>query len=55
MADAGHWPVDAGGLRMEMEFNQGGEEFVMKILQWIATLAFVVAGIALLCAPAHGQ
>jgi pimeloyl-ACP methyl ester carboxylesterase len=27
----------------------------MKVLQWIATVAFVVAGIALLCAPAHGQ
>ncbi len=27
----------------------------MKALQWIATVAFVVAGIALLCAPANGQ
>ena len=27
----------------------------MKVLQWIATVAFVVAGIALLCAPSHGQ
>ena len=27
----------------------------MKVLQWIAAVAFVVAGIALLCAPAHGQ
>jgi pimeloyl-ACP methyl ester carboxylesterase len=27
----------------------------MKILQWVAAVAFVVAGIALLCAPAHGQ
>ena len=27
----------------------------MKILQWIATVVFVLAGIALLCAPSHGQ
>jgi pimeloyl-ACP methyl ester carboxylesterase len=27
----------------------------MKVLQWIATVAFVAAGIALLCAPSHGQ
>jgi pimeloyl-ACP methyl ester carboxylesterase len=27
----------------------------MKVLQWIAAVAFVVAGIALLCAPARGQ
>ncbi len=27
----------------------------MKVLQWIAAVAFVVAGVALLCAPAHGQ
>ena len=27
----------------------------MKFLQWIATVVFVAAGIALLCAPAHGQ
>ena len=27
----------------------------MKILQWIATVVFVLAGIALLCAPSRGQ
>ena len=27
----------------------------MKFLQWIAAVVFVAAGIALLCAPAHGQ
>ncbi len=30
-------------------------EAVMKALQWIATVMFVAAGIALLCAPANGQ
>ncbi len=30
-------------------------EAVMKALQWVATVMFVVAGIALLCAPANGQ
>jgi hypothetical protein len=27
----------------------------MKVLQWIVAVALVVAGIVLLCAPAHGQ
>jgi pimeloyl-ACP methyl ester carboxylesterase len=40
---------------MYMEINKLGEGIAMKILQWIATVAFVAAGIALLCAPAHGQ
>ncbi len=31
------------------------KEVVMKALQWLATVMFVLAGIALLCAPANGQ
>jgi pimeloyl-ACP methyl ester carboxylesterase len=31
------------------------KEAVMKALQWLATVMFVLAGIALLCAPANGQ
>jgi hypothetical protein len=27
----------------------------MKVLQWIVAVALVVAGVALLCAPARGQ
>lgn len=34
---------------------QDSKEAVMKALQWLATVMFVLAGIALLCAPANGQ
>jgi pimeloyl-ACP methyl ester carboxylesterase len=55
MADSRHWIDDAGGVRMFMDIKKVGEEIAMKVLQWIAAVAFVVAGIALLCVPSRGQ
>jgi pimeloyl-ACP methyl ester carboxylesterase len=40
---------------MEMLAMRDSKEAAMKALQWIATVIFVAAGIALLCAPASGQ
>jgi len=55
MVDLQHWILDARGLRVVMKATEAGREIVMKVLQWIATVLFVAAGIALLCVPSSGQ
>jgi len=42
-------------MEMLVMHRRESKEAVMKALQWLATVLFVLAGIALLCAPASGQ